>query len=215
MIIAAAVAAAFYFNLFSFFMDRQKIIRFLTDAGPVSILIFIALQMLQVVIAPIPGELSGFIGGYLYGVVLGTIYSTIGLSLGSWAAFGLARLFGLPLVEKMVGTKILDKYDHFMEHKGTFVSFLLFLLPGFPKDALCYLLGLSHMGWKPFLVVSAVGRLFGTLILSVQGSLVRKDQDVAFFIVLAISGLVFIIGYFFGRNWLKMLHHKKKSDMQN
>ena len=95
--------------------------------------IFIGLQILQVIVAPIPGEVNGFIGGYLYGPVLGTLYSTIGLTIGSWLAFLLARWLGLPFVEKMINPKIIQKYDHFMEHRGILITFILFLIPGFPE----------------------------------------------------------------------------------
>ncbi len=136
---------------------------------PFDEIVFISLQILQVVFAPIPGEVTGFIGGYIYGPVLGTIYSTIGLVIGSWLAFILARYFGLPFVEKTVKPEIIKKYDFILEHKGALVAFILFLIPGFPKDFLCYIMGLSHMTVWTFLVVSSIGRLLGTVLLSVCG----------------------------------------------
>jgi len=102
-----------------------------------------------------------------------------------------------------------------MEHKGTFVSFLLFLIPGFPKDALCYILGLSHMDIRSFIVISSVGRLLGTILLSVQGSCVRNDQNWAFFILLGVSGLIFLVGYFFGQNWLNKLKEKHEKKVKS
>jgi uncharacterized membrane protein YdjX (TVP38/TMEM64 family) len=217
LLIAAITFSFIYFDLHTFFIDRQKVIQFVNSFGPLSVIIFIALQILQVLIAPIPGEVTGFIGGYIYGIALGTVYSTIGLSIGSWIAFVLSRTFGLPLVEKFVSRKIIDQYDHFMEHKGTFVSFLLFLIPGFPKDALCYILGLSHMNVRSFIVISTIGRLLGTLLLTVQGNCVRNDQNWAFFIMVGISGLIFLVGYFFGQNWLNKLkeRHEKKVRSQS
>ena len=83
--------------------------------------------------------------GFLYGPLWGTIYSTIGLTLGSWLAFMLARFFGMPLLEKFIKKDIFEKFEDFMEHKGMIVSFLLFLIPGFPKDYLCYILGVSRI----------------------------------------------------------------------
>ena len=71
-------------------------------SGRLSIFAFMLLQVLQVIITPIPGEVTGLIGGYLYGPMLGTVYSTIGLTIGSWIAFILARAYGLPLVERVV-----------------------------------------------------------------------------------------------------------------
>jgi uncharacterized membrane protein YdjX (TVP38/TMEM64 family) len=209
--LAAALFLFFYFDIYIYFIDRKKATDLVTSFGPMSVAIFIFLQIIQVLIAPIPGEVTGFIGGYLYGITLGTIYSTIGLSIGSWMAFILSRVFGLPFVEKFVSQKVISQYDHFMEHKGILVSFLLFLIPGFPKDALCYILGLSHMDVRAFIVIATVGRLLGTIMLSIQGSFVRNNQDYAFFILLGVSGLIFIAGYFFGRNWLKNLKEKHAS----
>jgi uncharacterized membrane protein YdjX (TVP38/TMEM64 family) len=96
-------------------------------------------------LAPIPGEVTGIIGGYLFEPILGTLYSTIGLTVGSWLAFSFAKAFGEPFVEKVVKTETLNKFDVFLEHNGGLVIFFLFLIPGFPKDYLCYILGLSKM----------------------------------------------------------------------
>ena len=69
-------------------------------------------QILQVLAAPIPGEVTSLIGGCLSGSSLGTVYSTIGLRIGSWMVFVLAIFFGLPLVEKAVKPSIIEKYDY-------------------------------------------------------------------------------------------------------
>jgi uncharacterized membrane protein YdjX (TVP38/TMEM64 family) len=197
-----------HYDLYTFFADKKKIIAFI-HSYPYDELVFIALQILQVVAAPIPGEVTGLIGGYIYGPFLGTIYSTIGLTVGSWLAFMLARFFGLPLVEKTVKPEIIQKYDHFLEHRGLFVSFLLFLIPGFPKDYLCYIMGLSHMVTWHFLVISTTGRILGTIMLSVSGSYARNDQYTALFIIAGISCVFIIIAYFYHDTWLEALKKRK------
>jgi len=209
-LLVAGVFLFFYYDLSVYLTDRTKAIRLLKSFGPWSFLIFIPLQVLQVVMAPFPGEVSGFIGGYIYGIFLGTLYSTIGLTLGSWIAFMLARLYGLPLVEKVVPPSTLRKYDTFMEHQGILVSFILFLLPGFPKDALCYIMGLSHIPTSTFLILSTTGRLFGTIMLSVGGSLARNKQTEILFVVLALSGLTLLLAYIY-RDWI-LDHLKKRKD---
>ncbi|MEN6318484.1 MAG: TVP38/TMEM64 family protein [Syntrophaceae bacterium] len=198
-----------HYDLYTFFIDKQKVITFVNSFHPYDEIAFISLQLLQVVAAPIPGEATGLIGGYLYGPVLGTIYSTIGLTIGSWLAFVLARYFGLPLVERVVNPSIIQKYDYFLEHRGLFVSFLLFLIPGFPKDYLCYIMGLSHMKTWHFLAISSIGRLFGTILLSVSGYCARNNQYKSLLIIAIISGIVAIIAYFYRDNWLEMLKKKE------
>lgn len=203
LLIAAGIYLFFYFDLYGFFSDRDKLIAFLEGFGPVAVIVFIGVQILQVLIAPIPGEVTGFIGGYIYGIYLGTLYSTIGLTIGSWLAFTLSRTLGLPFVEKIVSPKIINQYDHIMSRQGPWVAFLLFLIPGFPKDALSYVLGLSHIRVGTFLLICTVGRLLGTLMLSVQGSFLRNNQSTTFLTVMAVSLIIVIPAYFFGKKWFE------------
>ena len=194
-----------HYHLYFSFNYQNKVIEFIESFHPYDDFVFIALQIFQVLIAgALPAEITGFIGGYLYGPVLGTIYSTIGLSIGSWLAFLLARVYGLPLVRRVVKASIMQKYDHFMELRGPLVSFILFLIPGFPKAALCYIVGLSQMNIWTFIVVSAVGRLFGTILLSVSGNSVRNDQVTVLLAILVTMGIIFLLVYFYRRRLMKI-----------
>lgn len=196
-------------NLYTLFIDKHKALKFLRSFGEYSVLIFVALQILQVVVPPIPGDVSGIVGGYLYGSVLGTVYSTIGLTIGSCLAFLLARAFGLPFVEKALKPEKVQQYDHFMTHQGALISFILFLIPGFPKDFLCYVMGLSHMCLWEFVLVSTLGRLFGTVLLSVIGSSVRNHQKGPLLVVLGIVAIILILTYFYREKWLEILKRKR------
>jgi uncharacterized membrane protein YdjX (TVP38/TMEM64 family) len=208
-LILAGVFLFFYYDLYSFFVSKKKIVHFVNSFGPLSVVIFIGLQIVQVLVAPIPGELNGFIGGYLYGPVLGTIYSTIGLTIGSWLAFLLARWLGMPFVEKIINPKIIQKYDYFMEHRGIPITFILFLIPGFPKDALSYIIGLSHMRMTTFLILCTAGRLMGTIMLSVSGSYARNNQNAAMLAILGISALITLLAYYYHEDLLKLVRKRK------
>jgi uncharacterized membrane protein YdjX (TVP38/TMEM64 family) len=148
---------------------------------------------MQVVISPIPGEVTGFIGGFLYGKFLGIVLSTIGLTLGSWAAFSLSRVFGRPLVETFVKKETVDRYDYLLHHKGAFLIFLLFLIPGFPKDYLCYILGLGHLTIREFLVISTTGRFMGTVLLTLGGDYIRHHQYYRFSLLLGAAVIVVLL----------------------
>jgi uncharacterized membrane protein YdjX (TVP38/TMEM64 family) len=193
-----AVAAGILYLLFplgvvNYFTDRRLLTHFFTEHRTNAVLIFIGLQVLQVVAAPVPGEVTGFVGGVFFGTAGGIIYSTIGLTIGSWLAFVLARMAGRPLVEKIVNPETIKRYDYVMKHKGILLAFLMFLIPGFPKDILCYLLGLGHMRQRDFLVVSTTGRLFGTVLLTMEGSFFRDKHYGAFFSVLGVSIAVIML----------------------
>lgn len=187
LLFIGSISLMYALGLFQFFTDRQRLIDLIHQHRKSAAFIFIGLQILQVVAAPVPGEVTGFVGGLFFGPAWGIVFSTIGLTLGSWFAFGLARLLGRPLVEMVVNPETLRRYDYVMKHKGMFLAFLMFLIPGFPKDILCYLLGLGHMGQREFLLVSTLGRLLGTTLLTIGGALFRDERYWAFFTVVGIS----------------------------
>ena len=197
-----------HYDLYIYFASKRRMIALIDSFHPYDELVFIGLQILQVVAAPIPGEVTGLIGGYIYGVSLGTVYSTIGLTIGSWIAFALARFFGLPLVERVVKPAIIEKYDHFLEHRGLFVSFALFLIPGFPKDYLCYIMGASHMKTWHFLGISTAGRLLGTILLSVSGSCARNNEYIELLFIAGVSCLLLVIAYFYRDKLLDSLKRR-------
>lgn len=197
-----------HFDLYLFFTDKNKIISFIKTSRYDEV-VFIAIQIVQVVVAAIPGEISGFIGGYLYGPLLGTLYSTIGLTLGSWLAFMLARFFGEPILEKMVKKEVFEKFDHFMEHKGLLVSFLLFLIPGFPKDYLCYIMGVSRIPALTFIIISTIGRFFGTMMLSVSGDMAREEHYAMLAVIVVAAALVSFLAWRYHEKILKLLKNHK------
>jgi uncharacterized membrane protein YdjX (TVP38/TMEM64 family) len=174
-------------------MDRERVSAFLASLGPLSFVGFIGLQALQVVAAPIPGEVTGVMGGFLYGPFLGLFLSTIGLTLGSWINFALSKTFGRPFVDRFVSKKTLDKYDYLLHHKGAFLVFVLFLIPGFPKDILCYILGLGHLTTREFLIISTVGRFGGTVLLTLGGNYLRHHQYYRFSFLLGVAVIVIFL----------------------
>jgi uncharacterized membrane protein YdjX (TVP38/TMEM64 family) len=209
LFIILSVYIFIHFDLYLFFKDKNKLLNFIKSYHPYDEFIFIFLQILQVVAAPIPGELTGLIGGYLYGPFWGTVYSTIGLTIGSWIAFMLARFFGEPLLEKVVKKGVFEKFDHFMEHQGIGVSLILFLVPGFPKDYLCYIMGVSLIPTWTFIIVSTVGRLLGTILLSFTGYYAGNGQYL-FLTCLAATGIIIVIVvYYYHDKILEMLKKKK------
>jgi len=187
----------YHSDIYLTYLDRKRLVAFIKSYGSFSPVIFVALQIFQVLFAPIPGEVTGFIGGFLYGNFFGVLYSTIGLGVGSWLAFIFARWAGQPLVERIVRYKTIQRYDYLMAHQGTWIAFLLFLIPGFPKDYLCYILGLGHMDLKTFLIISTAGRFLGTVLLTIQGHLVREKNYWVLGIVIGLSLLAVLIAFLF------------------
>jgi uncharacterized membrane protein YdjX (TVP38/TMEM64 family) len=190
LILGGLSFSVYKFDFVSLFTCKLKMLECLDSLGAWRSTGFIALQAIQVIIAPIPGELTGILGGYLYGPIGGTILSTIGLTIGSYVAFLLARVFGKPLAEKIVPQAFIERFKYLLESKGLFLVFLLFLIPGFPKDYFCYIFGLGAISTMEYLVLSTIGRLLGTILLTLEGSSL-KDGQYWMFWTLAAVGLAF------------------------
>jgi len=194
--------------------DAQKAKADMAALGYWGPLVFIGLQIFQVLASPVPGELVGPIGGYVFGAFWASLYSTIGLALGSWINFFVARALGRGFVERVIPAKALDKMDFAMEGKGMMVVFIGFLLPGFPKDYFSYFLGITAIGPRAFMGVSALARIPGTIALSLQGAMLA-DRDWIGLIVVTLISLVFFIPCFVYRKqihaWLLRLDHKDRA----
>jgi len=162
--------AAPYHFLSRLYVDRHFLKQTLRHWGFLAPVVFMALQALQVIIAPIPGEVTGILGGYLFGEWPGFVYSTAGLTLGSAAAFGVGRWLGAPVVRKLVSPDTWKKMGFIIEAEGIALCFLIYLIPGLPKDMICYLFGMSPMPVWIFTLVSTVGRMPDTWVLSAQGA---------------------------------------------
>ncbi|MBI4777094.1 MAG: TVP38/TMEM64 family protein [Deltaproteobacteria bacterium] len=155
--------------------------------GPWAPFVFTSLQALQVVFAPVPGEATGFLGGFIFGFLPGFLYSSVGLTVGSLINLGIGRYVGRGLVERVLPASVLARFDHLLRAKAVFVIFILFLIPGFPKDYLCLVLGMSRLPLRLLLIVAAVGRIPGTLILSLQGASLEAGRYLQIIIVSALA----------------------------
>jgi len=226
VLIALIVFVSYELGIIEFFLNEEKLKNFIQSLGPAGIVGFVLLQAFQVIAAPIPGEVTGLLGGYLYGTVGGIILSTIGLTIGSMLAFILGRVFGRPFVEKVADPVVLNKFDYLLHHKGAFLVFFLFLIPGFPKDYLSYFLGLSRLSLIEFTVIAGVGRLLGTVLLSLGGSYLRHHEYKNFITLTGIAIIVMATVWLFKnkierllRKWhisrYKKIKDSKKKDSQS
>ncbi len=165
-------------DLYRLFSDREQIRLLISSFGTSAPPVFMLIQILQVVFAPVPGEATGFIGGYLFGTLPGFIYSSIGLTVGSWLNFVIGRFLGERYVRKRIPAHHFQKIDGLVKRQGVIVLFMLFLFPGFPKDYLCLALGISTLPIKIFILLTGIGRMPGTFALSLQGAFLYEQNYV-------------------------------------
>jgi uncharacterized membrane protein YdjX (TVP38/TMEM64 family) len=159
--------------------------------GPV---VFIIVQALQVVITPISHYTVGAIGGYLYGPYWGGAFNYVGRIIGHYCAFTIARHYGRPYIVRHLDPKTVMRYDKIFGQAGEasglqpFILFLVYFLPFFPDDEISYLVGMSSMSRRSFVLANLFGHLGGAFSLAYIGSGINTN-DVVFWI-LTISTLL-------------------------
>ena len=136
--------------------------------GPLA---YAAMVFLQVLVAIIPGAPLEIAGGYAFGAVWGTVLCLLGAFLGSAAVFAVVRKWGVPLVEVFFPQDKLDKLTFLKTSpKRTALLWLVFTVPGTPKDLLCYFAGLTDLRWTTWLLIASVGRLPSIITSTVGGN---------------------------------------------
>jgi uncharacterized membrane protein YdjX (TVP38/TMEM64 family) len=198
--------APVYQFLVRLYVDKLFLKRILREWGVLAPVVFMALQALQVIISPIPGEATGILGGYLFGQWLGLVYSTIGLTLGSVVAFGIGRWLGAHYVRNLVSAETWNRLGFIVEAEGAVLCFIIYLIPGLPKDIVCYLFGISPMPLWVFALVSGLGRIPGTWVLSAQGAHTAAGDYLQAILVTAVAIAAALPLYYYRHrivNWLQ------------
>ena len=196
---------------YTVFNNREQIKTFVNSFGAGAPVVFITIQILQVLFAPVPGETSGFIGGFLFGTLKGFLFSSIGLTVGSCINFYIGRFLGERYIRKIIPSDYLIRFDAFVKRKGAAVIFILFVIPGFPKDYLCLFLCLSTLLFKVFLIIVTIGRMPGTFLLSLQGAYLFEQNYVVFALIICLCILLSIAAYRYKEPLYKWLERFDKA----
>lgn len=139
--------------------------------GENAYIVFFVIQLLSVIIAPIPSHISTLVGAVIFGMWVSFIISSLAIIIGSAIVFIMARKLGKPFTDRIIGAKVSDKYKkHITSGRGETVLALLLFLPFFPDDAICFLAGLSKIRTVRFFVIMLLTRPWGILAASALGS---------------------------------------------
>jgi uncharacterized membrane protein YdjX (TVP38/TMEM64 family) len=182
-------------DVFSEFDSVDKFVEYIQGFGHVSVLVFFVIQVLQIVISAIPGEIVQVAAGLIFGPVKAFIYVILGCLIGQTFTFYLGKLLGRDFVKAFISQDKLEHYTGLLNsRKGYTVCFLLYLIPGIPKDFLCYIAGISGMDIKYFLLLSMLGRIPGLIGSIAMGSLIGEDRLVPAIIIFAVACVVAVLG---------------------
>ena len=176
----------------------DRLVERVRNAGPAGVLILLGMQFLQIVVAFIPGEVVQLAAGLMYGPWLGTLIILVGCVISSSIVYKLVHALGAPFVQGMVSTEHLEKFHRFEESgKLDIVVFVLFLIPGMPKDVFTYLVPLTNMGYKKFIVLTTVGRIPGVLASTYAAAGFAEGEMVGPIVVIAIVAVIAVVAIVF------------------
>ena len=188
----------------------SRVIDDVRNAGPLGFLILLAMQFMQIVVAFIPGEVVQMAAGMMYGPWLGAAVVLLGCIISSAFVFAVVHRLGAPFVRDMVPTKYLDKFNAFEESgKLSIVVFILFLIPAMPKDTFTYLVPLTNMRMRDFLVLSNVGRIPGIVISTYAANGLVGSNITQSIIIFAVVAVISIVAIVFRDKIMNLFHHDK------
>lgn len=176
-------------------MDKESFKLWMDANGILGRLVFVGMVILQIMVAIVPGGPIEVAGGYAFGAVEGTILFIMGATIGSVIVFLLVRKFGRKVVELYFEEHEIKKLSFLKDDKKRDVFFLiLFVIPGTPKDLLCYVAGLTKMKFGMFLVICSIGRLPAVIGSAVSGSALSGEKLITAIVALAITVILSGIG---------------------
>ena len=174
---------------------REMFSVWVAGLGFKGILVLFGIQVLQIVVAVIPGGPVELIAGAAYGVWKGILIVELGCAVATILVFSLVRKFGLPLVRRFFGDDMINTWGFLSSEKKTaLVTFVVFLIPGTPKDILTYLVPLSRLSLVQFTLISVVARFPMILSTAVMGDAAMQGKWVMFLVVFGLTAVTGILG---------------------
>lgn len=224
LILMTAALAVLYVMQITGLWDKidsvEDLRNYVSGFGGYAVLIFIAIQFLQVVVLPIPGFITVSVGVLLFGAFKGSVYSVIGIVSASIVAFFIGRVFGYKVAGWLVGKENLDKGLELVKGKDKVILTFMFLFPFFPDDVLCFVAGLSSMSVPYYIVMITITRIINIVVsaYSVNGSIIPYNTWWGILLWIAVFILVAALCYVIYRhgdkieNFFKSKFSKRKNN---
>lgn len=205
IIIMAVLTVVFWPYIVELSTDegREAFKSFVDDMGFGGWLITLGIQLLQIFIALIPGEPVELMLGYVWGPWLGTITCLIGVFIGTAVIYLAVRKLGMPFVKKMVGTDDLTRYKFLSDkNKVELTVFILFFIPGTPKDALTYIAPIAPINPVKYLLIATFARIPSIVTSTILGDSIAQGDYLMAVIVFVITAAISVSGIIFGNRYI-------------
>lgn len=159
------------------FRTMESVNEFLARYETVGIFVYVGLQIVQILVSVLPGQVIQFAGGYAFGFWIGYLLAMIGIGLGTSLSFYLARILGRDAMHVIFGEERITKFVNLLNSKRAFAIILvLFIIPGIPKDLITYAAGVSEFRFRTFLILSMAGRTPALMISVMMGSMLHRGS---------------------------------------
>ena len=209
VVVILALLATWFIWCWLTSFSREGLRDYIRSFGAAGWLVFLALQILQVFIALIPGELLESAAGFVFGSVFGTLLCYAGIAIASSLVFVLTRKFGVKLVQVFVSREKINQLRFLnTEKKRDVLIFIAFFIPGTPKDLLTYFAGLTEIKLSTFLVITLVARLPSVVTSTFGGHLLGEGEYVLAVIVYAATAVISLLGMLGYNAWMKRSEDK-------
>ena len=209
LIVIAGIPAFLYLKFGSEIFSKDsadRLVTYLMANKHISALIIVILQILQVIICVIPGQPIQFAASYMLGVGGGLLLSLIGAAIGAAIAFYLAKLLGRDMLYLLFDkNKVQDYQRKLNSGKGLLIVLLIYVLPGVPKDLVAYVAGISEMKFKPFIIISTIGRCPGMIGSLLLGHFYGAGNYRAIGVVIIAAVIILIICFIKRKSLIKYL----------
>ena len=210
----SVVALISYFVIYKFLSignSPQNFEAFIESYGWAGRFVALAIQFLQVFVALIPGEFVEVGLGLAFGAVEGTLICLIGVGVASAAVFALVKKWGVRFLELFINVNKIDSLKFInSEKKLNTLVFILFLIPGTPKDLLTYVVPLTRMKMSEFMFITMIARIPSVLSSTIGGDLFGSGKYLHGILLLVVTGAISLIGLYIYRKLLDKYHQKKK-----
>jgi len=185
--------------------NPEYIRKYLAGFGNYGFLVYILIQVIQVVIVIIPGDIVVVCAGFIYGIPLGFALSYFGLMFGSFLVFYISRFFGYEIVSRLIAEDKIKKISKILNSsKGTVGLFIICCIPFIPKDIMMYVAGLTPVKASRIFFAYGLSRIPTTLIWASVGANAYEKNILGMGITIAVLILLLVVVFILGRNYRRI-----------
>lgn len=179
-------------------------------------LVTLGIQLLQIFVAFIPGEPVELMLGFVWGKWIGTLTCLLGIFIGTATIYFFARKLGMKFVRKVVGGDDLAKYKFLSDkNKVELTVFILFFIPGTPKDALTYIAPFAPIHPVKYLLIATFARIPSVITSTILGDSVAEGNYLTSIIVFIVTALISVLGIIFGNKYIEKRQAKSQEKAEN